>query len=99
MDLSFTPAEREFQAEVRAFLDARLTPDLRHAQALTPSVFPEPGIMMRWHRILFEQGWIGSAWPKEFGGPGWSVAQRYIFEIETALAGAPPLQPLGLRMV
>jgi len=99
MDLSFTDDERAFQAEVRAFLDARLTPDLRRAQALTPSVFAEPDVTRRWHRVLFERGWAAPAWPEEFGGPGWSVAQRYIFEVETALAGAPPLNPLGLRMV
>src|ERR1700694_4432720 len=98
MDLSFTEEERAFQGEVRAFLDARLTPDLRRAQALTPGVFPEPDITMRWHRILYEQGWVAPAWPREFGGPGWSVGQRYIFDVETALAGAPPLNPLGLRM-
>ncbi len=98
MDLSFTEDEREFQREVRSFLDTRLTPDLRRAQALTPSVFAEPDVTMRWHRLLHERGWVAPAWPREFGGPGWSVAQRYIFDVETALAGAPALNPLGLRM-
>jgi acyl-CoA dehydrogenase len=99
MDLSFTPEERAFQSDVRAFLDAQLTPDLKRAQALTPSVFSEPDISLPWHRILHRKGWVAPAWPVEYGGTGWSIAQRYIFEIETTRAGTPTLHPLGLRMV
>jgi len=99
MDLSFTAAEREFQAEVRAFLDEKLTPDLRHAHALTPSVFSDPPVGNRWQRILYERGWAAPLWPAEYGGTGWTLAQRYIWEVESALAGAPAVTPMGLRMV
>jgi len=99
MDLSFTSAEREFQAEVRAFLDEKLTPDLRHAHALTPSVFSDPPVGNRWQRILYEKGWAAPLWPAEYGGTGWTLAQRYIWEVESALAGAPAVTPMGLRMV
>lgn len=99
MDLSFTAAEREFQAEVRAFLDEKLTPDLRHANALTPSVFSDPPVGNRWQRILNAKGWAAPLWPKEHGGTGWTLAQRYIWEVESALAGAPAVTPMGLRMV
>ena len=40
-----------------------------------------------------------SSWPKEFGGPGWNSVQQYIFDEETALAGAPRLIPFGTKMV
>ena len=43
---------------------------------------------MRWHRILARQGWVAPAWPKEWGGTGWNVVQRYIFEEELGYAGA-----------
>jgi acyl-CoA dehydrogenase len=99
MDLSFTPAEREFQAEVRAFLDEKLTADLKHAHALTPSVFSDPPVGNRWQRILYEKGWAAPLWPKDYGGTGWTLAQRYIWEVESALAGAPAVTPMGLRMV
>lgn len=99
MDLSFTPAEREFQAEVRAFLDEKLTPDLKRSHALTPSVFSDPPVGNRWQRILYENGWAAPLWPKEYGGTGWTLAQRYIWEVESALAGAPSVTPMGLRMV
>jgi len=99
MNLDFTPEEIAFQQEVRAFFAEKLTPDLRRANALTPSVFSDPDIFRRWQRILFERGWAASSWPVEFGGTGWSTAQQYIYEVENAIAGGPPLLPQGLRMV
>jgi alkylation response protein AidB-like acyl-CoA dehydrogenase len=53
---------------------------------------------MRWHRILAAQGWVAPAWPKEWGGTGWNVVQRYIFEEELGYAGAPPIIPFGINM-
>jgi acyl-CoA dehydrogenase len=99
MNLDFTPSELAFQQEVRAFFAEKLTSDLRRANALTPSVFSDPDIFRRWQRILFERGWAASSWPVEFGGTGWSTTQQYIFEVENAIAGGPPLLPQGLRMV
>src|SRR5437773_5266698 len=38
------------------------------------------------------------SWPEEWGGTGWNVAQRYIFEEECGYVGTPPLIPFGLTM-
>jgi alkylation response protein AidB-like acyl-CoA dehydrogenase len=38
-----------------------------------------------------EAGLVHPLWPKEWGGTGWNVVQRYIFEEECGYAGAPPL--------
>jgi alkylation response protein AidB-like acyl-CoA dehydrogenase len=92
------PAPSGFRDEVRAFLARALTPDMVRAQHLGTSVFSEPEVGLRWHRALHAQGWIAPAWPAEYGGTGWSLAQRWIFETECARAGAPALSPLGLRM-
>jgi alkylation response protein AidB-like acyl-CoA dehydrogenase len=54
---------------------------------------------VQWQRTLHERGWGGVSWPKEFGGPGWNSVQQYIFEEETAQAGAPRLIPFGTKMV
>ena len=99
MDLSLDRAELAFRDEIRSFIADNLTEDLRLAQVLTPSVFPDPDISTAWQKILHRRGWAAAAWPKQFGGTGWSLAQRYIFESEMAAAGAPLLHPLGLRMV
>ncbi len=54
--------------------------------------------LLRWHRILAAKGWIAPAWPPEWGGTGWNVVKRYIFEEACGYAGTPPLIPFGLMM-
>jgi len=99
MNLDLTSEDLAFRDEVRAFLDANLTPQLRAAGRRLTSVFCEPAHSLAWQRILFEKGWVAPTWPKEYGGPGWSEIQRAIFAAECARAGAPSLAPMGLRMV
>lgn len=98
MDTSLTPEDRAFEAEVRAFLAEKFTPLLREAAAKQAGVFAEGALVREWHRILFEQGWIAPTWPKEYGGPGWTAMQRYIFDRECGLAGTPSLAGMGLAL-
>ena len=99
MNLSFSPDDLAFQAEVRCFIDEKLTQELRREQDLTASVYAEPEVSQTWHKILFAKGWVAPHWPAEFGGTGWTPVQRYIFELEMSCAGAPALHPQGLRLV
>lgn len=99
MDMQFSPADLAFRDEVRAFIAANLPDRLKQGAARTPGVFAEPDIGLEWHRILARQGWVAPHWPKEDGGTGWTPTQRFIFEKECALAGAPALSILGLRLV
>ena len=92
------PGATAFRDQVRAFLREHLTDDLVRAARLSSSVFSEPDVGMRWHRALHARGWIAPAWPVEYGGTGWTLEERWIFETECAEAGAPSLSPLGLRM-
>jgi alkylation response protein AidB-like acyl-CoA dehydrogenase len=97
MDLTFTPEEEAFRDEVRAFLAAnlpqRLSDKTRRGQHLTKAEHEE------WHAILNSRGWFANHWPVDWGGPGWSVMQRFIFETETALAHAPRILPFGVSMI
>jgi acyl-CoA dehydrogenase len=52
-----------------------------------------------WYAALSKRGWVAPYWPVEYGGAGWSPAQRYIFESECSRAGAPRLLPFGIHMV
>ncbi len=99
MDMDFSAADIAFQAEVRAFLAAELPQRLRDGMNGTPSVFVEPDIGLEWQRILHAKGWLAYHWPVAAGGTGWTPVQRYIFEKECALADAPSLSVLGLRLV
>ena len=99
MDMDFAPADLAFRDEVRTFLDTKLNARLREGAAGTPSVFVEPDITREWQAILNRQGWLATSWPQEYGGPGWTPMQKYIFEKECAIAGAPSLPVLGLKLV
>ena len=99
MDISFSAEDISFREEVRAFLDAKLNQRLRDGAFATPSVFVEPDITREWQEILNEKGWLATMWPEEDGGAGFTPTQKYIFEKECALAGAPALPVLGLKLV
>lgn len=99
MDIAFTPEEESFRDEVRAFLADNLPAAIKDGAAASPTVFVEPDIGQHWNAVLNAKGWLGYQWPKAVGGTGWSPMQRYIFEKECALAGAPNLTVLGLKLV
>jgi alkylation response protein AidB-like acyl-CoA dehydrogenase len=97
MDLNFTAEENAFRQEVREFVAKSLPPDIRHK--VLNGLILERDDYVRWQRILHAKGWGCASWPKEFGGPGWTAVQQYIFEEECAAAGAPRGIPFGLKMV
>ena len=99
MDMTFSPEDLAFREEVRDFLATNLPDRLKDGARRTPGVFVEPDIGMEWHRILNDKGWVAPHWPKEDGGTGWTPTEKFIFEKECALAGAPALAILGLRLV
>jgi alkylation response protein AidB-like acyl-CoA dehydrogenase len=96
MDLNYSADEAAFREEARAWLSQNLPPDLKDKVAAYAHLSKDD--LLRWHRILAKKGWVAPAWPKEWGGTGWNVVQRYIFEEELGYAGAPPLIPFGLAM-
>jgi len=96
MDLDYSADELAFRDMVREWLRTHLPDDLRARVARYLPLARED--LARWHRILAAKGWIAPAWPTEWGGTGWNVVQRYLFEEECGYAGAPPLSPFGLMM-
>jgi alkylation response protein AidB-like acyl-CoA dehydrogenase len=88
-----------FRGEVRDWLAANLTEELREVSAKSTSVFVDKQHTLKWQAILHKKGWVAPTWPAQYGGTGWSEAERHVFSSECALAGAPPLAPMGLRMV
>ena len=97
MDLAFTPEEQQFRLDIRAWVREQLPADIAHKVHNALQLSRED--MQRWGQILGKQGWLGHAWPKEFGGPGWNSVQKHLFEEECALAGAPRVVPFGPVMV
>jgi alkylation response protein AidB-like acyl-CoA dehydrogenase len=97
MNLTWTPEERQFRDEVRAFAISKLPDDIRDKVLRHQRL--ERNDYVRWHNILADQGWGAPNWPVEHGGTGWNALQRLIFEVECFKAGAPRLLPFGLSMI
>ena len=87
MELRYSDADESFRAELRTWLDATLP-------ALAPAPPRDAWDERRkwdtdWQRRLFDAGYAGLHWPKEYGGRGASPAEQLIFYEETARARAP----------
>jgi alkylation response protein AidB-like acyl-CoA dehydrogenase len=97
MDLNFTAQEQAFRDEVRQFLatqlPARIAAKVKHGLRITRDDMAE------WHARLNARGWLASHWPREYGGTGWTSVERFIFDNECALAGAPRIVPFGVNML
>jgi len=96
MDLNYSPEELAFRDDVRSWLQSHLPEDLKNKVASYAHLSKDD--LLRWHRILAKKGWVAPAWPKEWGGTGWNLVQRYIFEEELGYVGGPMLIPFGLSM-
>lgn len=97
MDLNYTAEDLAFRDTVRAYLDANLPQDLKHKVLNHKRLSKDD--LVRWHKIVAKQGWVGTGWPVEYGGTGWSPVQRHIWEEECAAAGTPAILPFGVNMV
>jgi alkylation response protein AidB-like acyl-CoA dehydrogenase len=97
MDLKFTAEEEAFRTEVLAFLRTSLPEGI--AQKVHTGKRLTRDDMAQWHGILNAKGWLANHWPKEYGGPGWTAIQKFIFENECAIAGAPRIVPFGVNML
>lgn len=52
-----------------------------------------------WMKLLHEQNWAIGHWPQQYGGQGWSLLQRFVFEDELARMGLPWVLPFGVKYV
>jgi len=98
MDLDFTAEDVAFRDEVRAFIAQAFDDDMRAHMAQSKNGYIDRAGQIRWMKRLNDQGWIVPDWPVEYGGTGWSPAQKYIYDMEMALAGAPSTANMGIRM-
>lgn len=97
MDLEFSPADIAFREEARAFIAENYPQHLRAKQDEGEEMAKED--FLSWQRVLAKKGWVAPAWPKEYGGPGWSTVQRFIWSEELARADTVPILPFGINMV
>jgi alkylation response protein AidB-like acyl-CoA dehydrogenase len=93
MDLSLSPAEREFRDSVRDWIAAN------HPGPEPPGDPEQFEFRRAWQRAVNERGWAGLTWPTDYGGAGGTLVEQAILFEEVARAGAPPMANiLGLAM-
>ena len=97
MDIRFTPEEEQFRLEVREFIATHLPADIRRKVELGLRL--EKTDYTRWQDVLARKGWYAVNWPQEYGGPGWSPVQKYLFQQEYGAQPCPPLVQFGVNMV
>ena len=97
MDLSPNPALEPFRAQVRSFFETEYPQDIRAKVATGASLTTAE--VRRAEQALGAKGWLATAWPVEYGGPGWSLEQQYVFDEELERAGIPTVTPMGVIYV
>jgi alkylation response protein AidB-like acyl-CoA dehydrogenase len=91
VDLTYSQADEDFRAEIRAWLEENLTGEFaelrgRGGSGREHEAFEE---RLAWNRHMAAAGWTCVGWPVEHGGRGLSLAQQVIFHEEYARADAP----------
>jgi len=92
MDFDETPEEQAFRLEVRHFLEEHATLKTgttadwsRGAMSDNEEVEQLFNVKaQQWQRTLYDNGWAGITWPKEFGGRGATPAEAIIFGQEAS---------------
>ena len=99
MDMGLSKQDEAFCQEVRDFLKEKLDDEIRAAMATSKNGYITKDLHIRWQKALYEKGWMAVNWPKEYGGPGWTTTQKFLFDREVSLVGTPPVLPFGVSMV
>jgi len=97
MQLTYPKDAQQFADEVRAFVKAELPVAIRDKVLRHKRISREEQVF--WQRKLCDKGWATPAWPKEYGGPGWTSLQRHLFDEVTSEEGAPAAIPFGESMI
>lgn len=92
VDFEDSPEMADFRSQVRSFLDANAelkrgdeTDWSRNGAAVDPVVAADYRERCHeWQKLLYDSGWAGITWPKEFGGRGLSPAHQIVFGQELA---------------
>ena len=96
MDFRFSEEGERFRQEIRDFLKQEWSEEVQAQRAeLEPGSGEAHEFSMKFARKLGRKGWLVGAWPKEYGGQGWSYEQQLIYNEEMAYAGAPRGDGIG----
>lgn len=90
MDFNLSPQEEAFRDEVRGWLKKNLPKGWKGRARTGEAGKPEYIQFLKdWAKKLYEGGWAGVSWPKEYGGRGATLMEQVVFNEEMARARAP----------
>src|SRR5213596_271427 len=90
MDFEFSEQEEVFRKEVRAWLEGNVPEELRgKAFASSRADVEEVRRLRAWQKTMWEAGYVGMNWPREFGGRGAPLTEQIILYQEMARAESP----------
>jgi alkylation response protein AidB-like acyl-CoA dehydrogenase len=90
MDFAFSERELAFAEEARVWLEANVAAAWRRDHCWSRSDDPLWfAIAREWQRKLYDGGWAAISWPREHGGRGATVIERWLFEEALDRVGAP----------
>lgn len=95
MEFRWTSAEDQFRKEIRDFLTSVLPSDWLEGAPTLDDEEEKDHFVQDISRKMGEKGWITAAWPKEYGGKGWSQIQQLIFAEEMMFNKVPRAYVLG----
>src|SRR6266705_1626382 len=99
MDFSLTSEQQAFRQTVRAWLKENIPHEWKHLGSSEIPRLEAYELLREWQRKLYDAGFIGLTWPKEYGGRGLTFMEELVLQQEMALAKAPPiLNVLGVGM-
>ena len=100
MDLNLTASEQRFRDEFRAWLHSNIPEDWDPAASHDEDSRQRFEYLRAWQKKMYDAGWVGIHWPKEYAGRGATLIEQTIFIEEMARAAAPPLiNVLGLSLL
>lgn len=100
MDLNLTPGERSLRDEFRSWLQQNIPEGWDASGYQDEDSLERLEFGRAWQKKMYEAGWVGIHWPKEYGGRGATLIEQTIFISEMARAQAPPLlNVLGLSLL
>jgi alkylation response protein AidB-like acyl-CoA dehydrogenase len=99
MDFNYSPEQEAYRLEVRTWLEANQPPPLtpEEKERIDEDLLWDRN--KRWHKKLYENGWVGLNWPKQYGGRGATFIEQVIFQQELGRLGLPMgINVLGIIM-
>ena len=90
MDFQYSPEQEAYRAKVRAWLEANQPGKLESSDADSMGGDDRQWKRLKdWHKRLYQGGWMGLTWPKEYGGQKATFIEQVIFQQELGRLNLP----------